>query len=344
MIKTSLFAAEERETKLDKLGDILQKLEAHVNFQELAEKIDIAAPRPSRLRGGRPPFPTELMVRILVIQQLYNLSDEQLEFQLLDRLSFQRFTGLRESSQIPDRTTFWTFRERLVAANASETLFDAVQLQLDQHGYIARGGQMVDASLVPVPKQKLDKKEKALIKSKALPIEWKPSKRRQKDSDATWTKKHGKSYYGYKVSANVDNRYKLIRKIKVSTASEHDTRHLEGVLDPMNTSKDLYADKGYIDQAREDRLKQQGLRVHIQRKGTNAKPLSECQKNRNNRISKVRVRVEHAFAGIEQMGGKKIRTIGLARATLQLNLKTATYNLKRLCSLKSCNIKPAFAF
>jgi len=73
-----------------------------------------------------------------------------------------------------------------------------------------------------------------------------------------------KSYYGYKVSANVDNRYKLIRKIKVSTASEHDTRHLEDVLDPMNTSKDLYADKGYIDQAREDKLKQEGLRVHIQ--------------------------------------------------------------------------------
>jgi IS5 family transposase len=88
----------------------------------------------------------------------------------------------------------------------------------------------------------------------------------------------------------------------------------------------------------------QVVRVHIQRKGTKTKPLSDCQKNRNNRISKIRVRVERAFAGIKQMGGKKIRTIGLARATLQLNLKTTTYNLKRLCSLKSCNIKSAFAF
>jgi len=116
MIKTSLFAAEERETKLDKLGDILQELEKHVNFQALADKIDLAAPRPSRASGGRPPFPMELMVRIMVLQQLYNLSDEQLELQLLDRLSFQRFSGLRFSSQIPDRTTFWVFREPLVAA------------------------------------------------------------------------------------------------------------------------------------------------------------------------------------------------------------------------------------
>ena len=113
MIKESLFAAEERETKLDKLGDVLQILEKHVDFAALAASIDKAAPRPSREKGGRPPFPTEVMVRTLLLQQLYNLSDEQLEFQLLDRLSFQRFAGLRHSSQIPDRTTFWTFRERL---------------------------------------------------------------------------------------------------------------------------------------------------------------------------------------------------------------------------------------
>jgi hypothetical protein len=122
MIKESLFAAEEREAKLNKLGDNLQLLEQHVDFAVLAAAIDHAAPRPSFERGGRRPFPTELMVRALIIQQLYNLSDEQMEYQLLDRLSFQRFVGLRHSSQIPDRTIFWTFRERFAAAGASETL------------------------------------------------------------------------------------------------------------------------------------------------------------------------------------------------------------------------------
>ncbi|MDO9161178.1 MAG: IS5 family transposase [Methylococcaceae bacterium] len=338
MIKESLFAAEEREAKLNKLGDTLQLLEKHVDFAALAAAIDQAAPRPSLERGGRRPFPTELMVRALIIQQLYNLSDEQMEYQLLDRLSFQRFVGLRHSSQIPDRTTFWTFRERLNAAGASETLFDAVNRELDKHGYIARGGQMIDASIVPAPKQHLHKAEKDLVKQAATPIDWSPAKRRQKDVDATWTKKHGKSYFGYKLSACADKRYKLIRKIKISTASEHDTRHFEDVLDPSNTSRDIYADKGYVDSDRESRLKTNHWRVHIQRKAAPGKPLSDCQKRRNTRIAKTRARVEHVFAGIEQLGGKGLRCIGLERATLQLNWKAASYNLRRLCSLKTCGI------
>lgn len=276
MIKISLFADQEREAKLNKLGDALQVLEQHVDFKALAAEVDRAAPRPSRERGGRPPFPTELMVRVLLIQQLFNLSDEQMEFQLLDRLSYQRFVGLRSSSQIPDRTTIWTFKERLIAAGASESIFDAVNRQLAKHGFIARGGQMIDASFVQVPRQSMDKEEKAIVAQDAMPADWKPAKRRQKDTDARWTKKHGKSYFGYKLSANADKRYKLIRKIKITTASEHDTLHFEAVIDPANTSRDVYADKGYVDGGREARLRGQGWRTHIQRKGHKGKPLSEA--------------------------------------------------------------------
>ncbi len=112
----------------------------------------------------------------------------------------------------------------------------------------------------------------------------------------------------------------------------------------MGNQEDLYADKGYVDQGREERLKQQGIRVHIQRKATKGKPLSDCQKGRNQCIAKTRARVEHIFAGIEQLGGKGVRTIGIEPANLQLNVKAATYNLRRLCSLKACKIKTAFAF
>jgi len=258
MIKESLFAAEEREAKLDKLGDVLQLLEKHVDFAALAAEIDRAAPRPSPAKGGRPPFPTLVMVKALFLQQLYNLSDEQLEFQLLDRLSFQRFAGLRRS-QIPDRTTFWTFRERLQSAEAAEAILAAVGRELSRHGYIARRGQIVDASLVSAPVQHNRKEERELLKQDAMPVGWKPAKRRQKDVDTTWTKKHGKSHFGYKLSANVDRRCKLIRKLKVGTAAEHDTRHLEAVLDPSNTSRDIDLDKGYVDAEREARLKQAGL-------------------------------------------------------------------------------------
>lgn len=340
MIKESLFAADEREAKLDKLGDILRIMEQHVDFAALAANIDQAAPRPSQAKGGRPPFPTVLMVRVLVLQQLHGLSDEQMEYQLLDRLSFQRFVGLRHSSQIPDRTTLWTFRERLIAANAKETLFDAVERQLHRHGYIARCGQLVDASIVAAPRQTLKKDEKTLLDQpgQAMPIDWSPAKRRQKDIDAAWTKKHGKSYFGYKLTVNADKRYKLIRKMKVTTASGHDTLHLDDVLDPLNTSRDLFADKGYVDAEREARLKSEGYRVPIQRKAKKGKPLSQCQQRRNTRIAKTRSRVEHVFAGLGQLGGKTLRSIGLDRADLQLNLKAATYNLKRLCSLKTCGI------
>lgn len=339
MMKPNLFAAQEREAKLSKLGDSLQVLERHVDFAALAAEVDEAAPRPSRERGGRPPFPTEVMVRILLIQQLFNLSDEQMEFQLLDRLSFQRFAGLRDTSQIPDRTTIWTFKERLIKAGASESVFDAVNRQLAKHGYIARGGQMIDASIVQAPKQSLTREEKSLINEGAMPADWSPAKRRQKDTDARWTKKHGKSYFGYKVSANADKRYKLVRKIKVSTASEHDTTHFEDVLDPANTNRNILADKGYVDGEREARLTKQGWRMHIQRKGSKDKPISETQERRNRRIAKTRARIEHVFAGLAQMGGKALRSIGLARATLHLNWKVAAYNLQRLVYLKEARIE-----
>ncbi|OZB50412.1 MAG: IS5/IS1182 family transposase, partial [Thiomonas sp. 14-66-4] len=240
----------------------------------------------------------------------------------------------------PDRTTIWTFKERLIKAEAAERIFEAVSRQLDRHGYIARGGQMIDASIVPVPKQTLNKDEKEIVQQDAMPVEWSPSKRRQKDVQARWTKKHGKSYFGFKLSSSVDRRHKLIRRVHVSTASEHDTLHFERVLDAGNTSRDIYADKGYVDGEREQRLRAQGWRVHIQRKGQAGKPLSDCQERRNKRIAKVRARVEHVFAGLEQMGGKALRSIGLARATLHLNWKASTYNLRRLCSLMEAGATP----
>lgn len=171
-----------------------------------------------------------------------------------------------------------------------------------------------------------------------MPADWSPPKRRQKDLDARWTKKHGKSYFGYKLSVSADKRCKLIRKIKVSTASEHDTLHFEDVLDPANASRDIYADKGYVNQERVERLTNEGWRMHIQHKGSKDKPLCEGQERRNRRIASPRARVEHVFAGMAQLGGKVLRSIGLARAALHLHCKAATYNLRRLCYLREAKI------
>ena len=138
---------------------------------------------------------------------------------------------------------------------------------------------------------------------------------------------------GYKLSVRVDRRHKLIRGVRVSDASEADTLHLVDVLDRSNSSRDFWADRGYHDGPRERWLKMIGWRPHIQRKGQAGKPISERGKARNKRIASPRARVEHVFASLAQMGGKMIRSIGLARAEFGLMVKSAVYNLKRMSSL-----------
>ncbi|AUH49359.1 IS5/IS1182 family transposase [Chromobacterium sp. ATCC 53434] len=336
-IKKDLFAADHHRQKIDHLGDPLVEIEKHINFAALAAEVDRVAPRPVSQQGGRPPFPTETMVRILVLKRLYNLSDEQMEYQLLDRMSYQRFCGLGQAVNIPDRTTIWTFENR-IGETGARALFDGVSAQLLKQGYIARGGQIIDATLVPAPKQHNSSDEKMLLDQGATPADWKPAKRRQKDQDASWTKKHGKSYFGYKLSVNVDNKYKLIRKFKTDTASTHDSQHFDNVFDTSNTSRDVYADRGYPSEARGAQLAQDRFRNRIQRKGHANKPLSECQQQRNHRIAKVRARVEHVFAMIDQMGGKLVRTIGQPRANFALTMMATCYNLKRLVFLRKAGI------
>ena len=293
-IKTDLFADQHHKQALDKLGDPLAEIEGCIDFAALAAEVDRVAPRPVSPQGGRPPFPTETMVRILVLKRLYNLSDEQMEYQMLDRMSYKRFCGLSQATNIPDRTTVWVFENRVGEAGA-KAIFDGVTTQLLKKGFIARGGQIIDATLVPAPKQHFTKDDKATLKEEAMPADWKPAKRRQKDLDATWTKKHGRSHHGYKLSVNVDKKHKFIRKIVTDTASTHDSQHFDAVMDPANTSRDVYADRGYPSEERQAWLKANGYRNRIQRKGHRNKPLSETQQGRNHRIAKTRARVEHAL-------------------------------------------------
>lgn len=337
-IKHDLFAAEHHRQKIDHLGDPLVNIQKHIHFDALAVEVDRVAPRPGNTRGGRPAFPTETMVRILILKRLYNLSNVQMEYQLLDRMSYQRFCGLYQVSNIPDQTTIWTFENRIGEVGAT-ALFDSVSDQLLRKGFIARGGQIIDATLVAAPKQHISRNEKELIKQGATPIGWKPAQRRQKDLDATWVKKHGQSHFGYKLSINADNKYKVIRKIETDTASTHDSQNFTNVLDPCNTSRDVYADRAYPSEAREAELKARDFRNQIQRKGSRNHPLSECQKHRNRRIAMTRARVEHVFGAMTQMGGKLIRTIGQARANFAMIMMAGCYNLKRLVYFRKAGIE-----
>ena len=186
-IKTDLFAHEAHHQKLDELGDPLQEIERHVDFATLAARVDESVPRPDRTKGGRPPYPTETMVRILVLKRLYNLSDEQMEYQLLDRMSYKRFCGLDDALRVPDRTTIWHFENRVGQAGA-QALFGEMAEQLARKGFIARGGQIIDATLVKAPVQRNSRQENEQVRQGNVPEDWNDARRRQKDVDASWTK------------------------------------------------------------------------------------------------------------------------------------------------------------
>ena len=202
---------------------------------------------------------------------------------MCDRLSFKRFLGLGIEDGIPDGTTLWLFRETLAKAGLIEKLFERFGQHLEAKGYIARGGQMVDATIVPVPKQRNSRDENDDVKAGKTPEAWQknPAKNRQKDKDARWTKKHGKSFYGYKNHVNADAKHKVIRQYDVTDASVHDSQKFDGLLNQANTSADVYADSAYRSAETEAKLSLRGLRSRVHKRANRNHHLSQAQENAN---------------------------------------------------------------
>ena len=288
-------------------------------------------------RAGRKSWDAVVMFKTIILSALYNLSDDQVEYQIRDRLSFMRFLGLGLEDRVPDAKTVWLYREQLTQAGVIEALFETFDGHLKDQGYLAMGGQIIDASIVAVPKQRNSRKENVRIKAGETPESWqdKPAKRRQKDVEARWTKKHGRSHYGYKNHVNEDRRHKLVRRYQVSDAATHDSKVLDDILDGDNTALGVWADSAYRSAEIETALKQKGLMSRIHRKGHRNKPLSEREKQGNKTRSSVRVRVEHVFgAQSNDMGGTLVRSVGLARAKARIGLKNLAYNMRRLVQLE----------
>ena len=323
---------------LSRQGDPLEQLAEHIPWARFRKTLEKSLGRPKRLKGGRPPFDCLLMFKVLVLQALYNLSDDQTEFQLRDRLSFMRFLGLDLHQRIPDAKTIWLFRETLARAGVVERLFTQFDTYLAGQGLQARGGPLIDASLIPVPTQRNTREENATLKAGACPSDWdaQPAKRRQKDTQARWTVKHGVSHYGYKNHVNVDKQHKLIRRYCVTDAAVHDRQVLADLLRPKTAGGTVWADAAYCSQEIEAQLKTHKLRSRIQYKGYRHTPLTAQQKKSNRcRAPRIRARVEHVFGQhVMAMGGKLIRTIGKVRARAKIGLKNLTYNFQRFLLLR----------
>ncbi|MFG6084209.1 IS5 family transposase, partial [Paracoccus litorisediminis] len=225
-----------------------------------------------------------------------------------------------------------------------EALFKQFDGYLARQGYIARGGQILDASIVPVPRNHNTRDENAAIKNGDLPEGWadKPAMRSQKDTDARWTQKQGKNHYGYKNHVNIDRKHKLVRRYHVSDAAQHDSQAVDHLLMQGNTGSGVWADSAYRSEETEAKLQARKLKSHIQRKGQRGKPLTEQAKKSNRTKSKVRSRVEHIFgAQTNDMGGTLVRTIGIVRAKAKIGMKNLAYNMRRLGQLRRLNPVPA---
>jgi IS5 family transposase len=328
----SFFDEQDRLAKLSKQGDPLEKLDAMMDWEIFRPLLKRCFKKEPKGPGGRPPFDYVLMFKILILQRLYNLSDAQMQFQILDRLSFQRFLGQGLYATVPDEKTIWLFREVLSKRGMIEKLFALYSAHLQKLGLIENNGSIIDASFVEVPRQRNSREENQTIKGGEIPDDWKedPAKLRQKDTEARWTKKNELTYYGYKDHVKVDTQSKLIKNYEVTDATVHDSQVLPTLIEGTDADTELHADSAYRSTQIEETLQKRGVRSKIHEKGNRNQPLTKTQMRSNRAKSRIRARVEHVFAHITNcMNGFRIRSIGIRRARSSIGLINLTYNIVR---------------
>lgn len=330
-----LFAYEEQLEKINAHQPPLYKLDQAIEWELFRTPIEKALYIEPKGAGGRPSYDRVMMFKILILQRYYNLSDEQAEFQIKDRLSFMQFLGIEIGDRVPDEKTIWLFKEQLSEQNLSETLFELFTTQLLQNGIVAKEGSIIDASFVDVPRQRNTRDENKDIKEGAIPLSFakedkrgNKSKLAQKDTDARWTKKNDERHYGYKDHINADDKTKIITKYTVTSAAPHDSIEIENLID--TTDKALHADSAYRSKEIEEFLEEKECISHIHEKGYRGKPLTQEQKENNTEKSRTRARVEHIFGFMtNSMKGLTNRCIGIKRNLFQIGLMNLTYNLCR---------------
>lgn len=338
----------DRLAEISAQGDPLETLAATVDFEMFRPVLQEALGRPPRWKGGRPSFDPVLKFRMLVLQSLHGLSLEQTEYLVRDRLSWMRFCQLGPESRVPDANTLWDFREALIAAGALDDLFARLDRAITAAGYLPRGGQIVDASLVAAPRQRNTDGEKAQIKEgKSAADIWpdKPAKARQKDVDGRWTVKYSKAkarpdstrpvdiaipVYGYKSHISIDRMHGLIRRQTVTDAACHDGGQLRaGLIASTNMSRSVWADSAYRSADNEEWLEAHGLVSRIHRRKPKGRPMPKRTRRANAAKSAVRSKVEHVFAHQKARMGMTVRTIGIARARAVITLANMVYNMTR---------------
>ena len=345
MKQLQFFGVDTQLKKLTKMGDQLIGMKEQIDWEMFRSPIEKAIRKPDYSKGGRPAWDVVLMYKIVMLQQWYNLADENTEYQINDRLSFQRFLDIECGEKVPDGNTIWDFKQALAETGIDRELFDMFNKYLEARGIITRKGSIIDASFVTVDKRHTTKKDDKSLKDGDCPhdLHIKCAERlengkikddehvfNQIDFDARWVKKGNESFFGYKDHVKCDRESKIITDFTVTDASVHDSQELIELVTKEDDTVDL--DSGYVGEDLKKAVLEKcpDVELNICARAYRNRHLSEEEKAINKIISHRRCRIEHIFGYMTRfMGGMTLRCHGIKRAYRDICNKNLAYNLKR---------------
>lgn len=293
------FALQKKYEQVKKLRSRLDEMNKLISWDSFLNLF----PRKETNRGA-PEYEKSLMLKILFLQSCYGISDEEMEYQIYNRLDFQQF--LNFPKHIPDFSTIWRFREELIRENIIDLIWDELHRQLKAHGVIIKKGMIQDASFIHADPGK---------KQSGMNGRGREAKT-SRSKDGSWTKKGTKSIFGFKGHHKVDVATKIITVVGVTTAKTYD-----GNVDLASVDDIMYRDRGYSGsgtRAKGDGTMKQGK-------------LSPHEALRNKRITKIRCRGEHPYGTMHRSfkaGRTKLTTI--SRVFIQHTFVCFAYNVHRM--------------
>jgi IS5 family transposase len=311
-----------KQERCARISQKLDDIERFVDWETLVERVRVIDKSGTR-KGGRPRYPLMKMLKLLFLQHLYNLSDPELEDQLLDRRSFRDFVGITSDAEVPDFTTVWLFKEALVEHGLMDGLFSSIVAQLEARSLMLKKGTIVDASIIQSSNRPLSNKKRRELEEKRQEDERCVS---QIDLDAHSTAKGGRKYFGYKGHIGVDVESKLIRRRDFTSANVHDSQ----VKLFCGDEASRFGDKAYSNNQDKRDCRTRGIMYGVLDKASRRRSLSNKQKRRNGCLSRVRSAVEHPFAYMaDKLGYKEAVAKTQARNSFRFDFNCMLHNVMR---------------
>lgn len=318
------YILKEKYKKVQGLGDRLELMKQQIDWKPFIKIVKDAFDNDTEL-GGRPNTDEKVVVRCMLLQAWYGLSDPELEFQCHDRISFQNFMGFDQ--KIPDFSTIWRIRDRLKERGKDKLIWNELQRQLNYKGYKVKKGVIQDASFIEADagRKRIHNEKKA--KKEGRKIEYSEKQKRHIDHDGTFAVKNNQVHYGYKNHMKLDVDNHLIRDYDVSTASLHDGE-IDLVEDGDNTA---YRDKGYFGK----KLKAGNIEDKTMKRATKSRKLNGGEQKRNKAISRIRAPGERPYAVVKRVfHNDRTQVKTLERVIMKEMFKCFAYNLYQLVTLE----------